>query len=358
MPHSEGLRKLVVTGGPSSGKTMVMKALEQVFGSQIAIVPEAATMLFEARVAAPTPANVEMFQRVILPLQQYNQDAIIDDARRRGAKAVVFDRGLLDGAAYIEGGLEVILEHLGQSLDQVYSQVGTVINLQTVARYKPELFGTANNPHRVETNPQDAIDLDDRIQEVWRDHPDWRLIDGGDGIESVIEQVIDIVRSLIDREIERKWLLGQSIFGLVPDSVQEIEQFYTALSGHNHTRIRKITEDGRKTYIRTTKMGIGQNRGEYEEPGIPAVSFDLERQNIKGYPILKVRSNYHYGDLTLSQDEFRWPPDHVTLECEFETEDQAKAFDLPPQWQELVVREITNEPGYSNLNLALYGLPE
>ncbi len=358
MAHSETVTTVVITGGPAAGKSTVINRIVERFGRRVVVVPEAATTLLGSGIPAPTTETTELFQQVIIPLQQYNQDSLLALAKKQGAKVIVYDRGLLDGAAYVDNGLERILSYLDQDLSQVYEQIDKVINLQTVARYYPERFGKANNLHRMESDPQQAIDLDDRIQEVWRNHPQWELIDGELGIESVVELVLALIGRMMNREIERKWLITRPPLIQGYTSMQEIEQFYTSISGQGHIRYRRITQGSQVEYVMTTKSGAGLSRGEEEIPDISAFTYELEKQNVKGHIIRKTRYNFRDGAKELSLDVFGWPEGHATLEREFANVESADAYQLPPLWQIQGVEEVTDDSRYSNVELALHGLPQ
>ena len=43
----------------------------------------------------------------------------------------------------------------------------------------------------------------------------------------------------------------------------------------------------------------------------------------------------------------------MILECEFKTENDALRFEPPEEIKSFIVREITDEPGYKNKNLAV-----
>lgn len=356
MALSEAILVILLTGGPSAGKTTVINRLLEAYGHLVAIVPEAATALFASGLRPPDSENVRLFQQVVLPYQQYNQSARINEALRNGAKVVVLDRGLLDGAAYIDNGLEQVLSILGQTLDQVYQEVDLVLHLETVALYHPERFGKAGNEHRIESDPQLAIDLDGRIREVWSRHPHWQLIDGSQGIEAVVEQVLEAVSRLILQEVERKWLIPVPplVQGFI--SKQEIEQFYAIVADGAELRFRRITEDGRYAYFETIKTGGGVHRGENERP-ISQEIYDRFLPQAQGRVIRKTRYNFRDGQSVLSLDVFAEDlAGHATLEREFANLEQAEQYTLPALWKDAV--EVTHDRWYKNVSLALHGLPQ
>src|SRR4051812_35381169 len=103
------MKRIVLTGGPCSGKTTVQRALSEEFHDEVVLVPEAATMLLDHGFPVPgkhLPWGQEWqatLQAAILPLQRALEDAYLLVAANRGSQLVVCDRGVLDGAAYTPG---------------------------------------------------------------------------------------------------------------------------------------------------------------------------------------------------------------------------------------------------------------
>ncbi len=95
------MHKVVLTGGPCSGKTTLAEELATL---GFAVAPEAALQVIEAlaQELGPEPARAwraahpDRFQRRIAELQLELEQA----AERAGARWVVCDRGIPDGIAY------------------------------------------------------------------------------------------------------------------------------------------------------------------------------------------------------------------------------------------------------------------
>jgi predicted ATPase len=104
------MKRVVLTGGPCSGKTTVQRAVSEEFFDRVVLVTEAATLLLEGGFPVPgkqLPWSEEWqaaFQAAILPRQQSLEEAYGLVARDRGCRLIVCDRGILDGAAYATRG--------------------------------------------------------------------------------------------------------------------------------------------------------------------------------------------------------------------------------------------------------------
>lgn len=157
-------------------------------------------------------------------------------------------------------------------------------------------------------------------------------------------------------EIERKWLLARApaagelaALGARPF---EIEQVYlTPTAGAPVRRIRRSRgADGRAICRYTEKAPIaGLVRAEREREIAPD---EYERLLAEAdpalVPIRKTRHVFEYAGRTLELDVFAAPPELVLLEVEID--DPAEMPDLPPALA--VVREVSDDPAYFNVNLA------
>jgi CHAD domain-containing protein/CYTH domain-containing protein len=150
-----------------------------------------------------------------------------------------------------------------------------------------------------------------------------------------------------DLEIERKFLLDGVPALDQPDSSTEIEQGY--LPGERVVeRIRRVRADGKEKLLRTVKEGTGLTRLEVEE-SLPAEVFDRLWPLTEGRRIRKRRHHVKDGGLTWEIDEFR-DRELVVAEVELPA---ASAEVTTPEWlRPHIVREVTDDPAYSNYRLA------
>jgi CHAD domain-containing protein/CYTH domain-containing protein len=151
-----------------------------------------------------------------------------------------------------------------------------------------------------------------------------------------------------DREIERKYLLKRmpSLSGLTVE-VREIDQGW--LPGERLAeRLRRVRVDGKITFYRTIKLGSGISRFELEEE-TDERTFRKLWALTKGKRVRKLRYRVQDGAFTWEIDRFR-DRRLVLAEVELPSEDTVAE---PPIWlRRLIVRDVTGEPEYVNLNLA------
>lgn len=178
------LPKIVLTGGPCSGKSTLMREMMEKYGDRVHCVPEVATILIAQVGMLPSVTDEKhnaQFQQILYRVQRSFEEAAELQAIKDGKQAIVLDRGTIDAIAYLQGednlkrqanftlatGLRVRSE-----LDR-YMQV---IFLNPPSR---EVFeaNRENNPARKETYAQ-MLELALRTSAAWSapGYAEWRYI--------------------------------------------------------------------------------------------------------------------------------------------------------------------------------------
>lgn len=162
-------------------------------------------------------------------------------------------------------------------------------------------------------------------------------------------------------EIERKWLVDNSIFIKLNAPILEamrINQFYLIKNDNEEVRCRSVyiskstmsKSNIRENYM-TIKKNINNITREENETKISVEDYiDLRRRAITG-AIEKVRYKIGLSKNIAELDIYYNLPNNPnlnTVEIEFETEEEANNF-TPPDW---FGREVTGEKEYSNYELA------
>ena len=149
-------------------------------------------------------------------------------------------------------------------------------------------------------------------------------------------------------EIERKFLVEQLPQELEIDTEDEIEQGYLA-TGEDEVRLRRRGD----RFLITAKRGHGLVRDEVEVP-LGRESFEDLWAMTEGRRLEKTRLTTDIDGNMAEIDVYKGPLDGLmTAEVEFRDIDAADAFS-PPAW---FSRELTGDARYSNLRLAMAGLP-
>lgn len=157
--------KIVITGGPSGGKTTLIEALQKDLANKVSVVPEAASILYRGGFPRkPTPPGKIHAQRAIYFTQRELEDLVTDETK---ASAVVCDRGSLDSIAYWPNQDDAdFFRSLGTNREKEFSRYHWVLHLDTA---DGETFDTTN-PIRTESH-NEAVLLNELITKAWQGHP-------------------------------------------------------------------------------------------------------------------------------------------------------------------------------------------
>ncbi len=158
--------KLVLTGGPSGGKTTLAQAVVREFADQVIIVPEAASILFGGGwPRRKTPKGVTHQQKAIFFVQREVEELLTEE---HPDKLLICDRGSLDGLAYWPDRTrpEGYFDAVKSDVLREASRYDWVLHLDTA----PLTGYDTTNPLRNESH-EEALRLNERIREAWQVHP-------------------------------------------------------------------------------------------------------------------------------------------------------------------------------------------
>jgi predicted ATPase len=166
------MRRVVLTGGPGAGKTVISRRLAAESPDRFVLVPEAATQVYDAlrtrwdRLSLDGRHDV---QRRIYRLQVEQEERL---AAAHAGKTLLLDRGTIDGAAYWPGGAEDYWRDLGTTHNAELARYDRVVWMQTCAAVGA-YDGDASNSCRFE-DADAAIASGNLLAMLWSHHP--RLI--------------------------------------------------------------------------------------------------------------------------------------------------------------------------------------
>jgi len=175
-------KRIVLTGGPGGGKTTALDLIRREFAGKIALVPESATMIFSGGIERTNDNAVLMAQQTAI----FNLQKRLEDIQRATYPdcLILCDRGSLDGLAYWPGSEQDFFDQMNSSLDEELARYDAVIFFETAAKSGESI--RSNNPIRNESD-QAAIEIDNKLQQVWSKHPNFNLVASS---ESFIRKVM------------------------------------------------------------------------------------------------------------------------------------------------------------------------
>ncbi len=164
--------RVVLTGGPGAGKTTAADLLRREVGDRIVVVPETATMLFGGGFPRRTETEAKCHaQEAIYHVQRRVEEVF---ALTYPDRALLCDRGTVDGAAYFPGSPETFFASLNTSLEAELERYDQVIFFETAAVGGISIEG--GNPVRNEDTEQ-AVALDGALRALWSQHPRFTLVE-------------------------------------------------------------------------------------------------------------------------------------------------------------------------------------
>ena len=357
------LTRIVITGGPSAGKTTGMSWIQNNLtkrGYTVLFVPETATELITGGVAPWTCGSNTDFQRSLLQLQMEKERVFERAARTMNAEKVlvVCDRGAMDNKAYMtEAEFTALLSEVGCSEVQLRDSYDAVFHLVTAAKGDGRFYTTENNAARTET-AEEAAALDDRIIAAWAGHPHLRIIDNAEDFSVKMRKLLAEINAFLGEpepyEIERKYLVSYpdlSWLESLPSCRRvEIIQTYLRSDDDCEIRVRQRGERGNYIYTRTKKRSIsGVKRLEIEQrlSQEEYVRCLMEADPNKR-PIRKTRYCLIYENQYFELDLYPFWQDRAVLEIELSDADAEIRF--PPELN--ILREVTEDESYKNASLA------
>jgi predicted ATPase len=184
--------KIVVTGGPSGGKTTLIEGLKRELGTKVALVPEAASILYRGGFPRmKSPSSLIHSQRSIF-FVQHELEGLLSEENKK-APLVVCDRGSLDGIAYWPRSEANFFKSVGTTRKAELKRYDWVIHLDTASA---EFYDTSN-PIRTETY-RHAQRLNEKVKEAWGGHPRQFIITQSKDFFSKMTLSLSVVRAILE----------------------------------------------------------------------------------------------------------------------------------------------------------------
>jgi len=192
------VKKIVLTGGPSSGKSSSLELIEKHLtnlGYIVLIVNESATELINNNIKPFGHNKLRMidFQDVILRYQLYKENLVEDTANKyiNNDIIILYDRGILDNKSYISDyEFESLLKKYNLIESELLNKYDLVIHLETGAKSK--YYVTENNKARYESI-EEAIELDNRTYNAWINHKNLYKIKCNDIFKEKQREILNII---------------------------------------------------------------------------------------------------------------------------------------------------------------------
>jgi len=188
------MRRIVLTGGPGAGKTVISRQLAAAHPGRFVLVPEAATQVYDALQTRWDRLDVEGrrdVQRRIYRLQVEQEQRLAD---AYPDKVLLLDRGTIDGAAYWPEGPDDYWRDLGSSLPAELARYDAVIWMESCAALG--LYdGDASNACRFE-DAAGAVQSGRLLLQLWARHPNLKHVGAFVSLEHKLDAVGELLATL------------------------------------------------------------------------------------------------------------------------------------------------------------------
>jgi len=188
---SHDTQLVVITGGPGAGKTAVLEFVRKVLCEHVAILPEAASILFSGGFWRLNSTLGRMAaQRAIYHVQEEMQNLVLDEKKWSMG---LCDRGTLDGLAYWPGTEEEFYSTLNTNLDREYKKYKAIIHLESPSS---DMGYNHQNPIRIES-AELAAKIDHKIHETWKSHPNYSCIKSSESFVEKLHKATKQIQALV-----------------------------------------------------------------------------------------------------------------------------------------------------------------
>ena len=189
------IKKVVLTGGPGSGKTTVKKNNNN-FSNQykVIVVDETASYLINMGIRPFGEGSVPLidFQELVL-MTQLSKEEMVEralDFLPDDDILIIFDRGLLDNCAYIsEEEFQEILGRLPKkyTINEFMERYDLILNLVS----RRDCYTLDNNPARSEA-VDEALQLGDRTLNAWIGHNNLKIVYPSEVVDKIDASTVSL----------------------------------------------------------------------------------------------------------------------------------------------------------------------
>ncbi len=355
------VRRIVLTGGPGSGKTTVLNSINKVFSSEgykVIVVPETATELMNNGITFKDGSvSLLDFQELVLRLQLAKEEVVdrMIELSNNDKVIVVYDRGTIDNTAYIrKDEFEEVLTRLNnvKSFADLMNKYDLIINL--VGR--EDFYTTANNKARSESSSE-ALKLGDATLKCWLGHKTVKIVMPKYSMDEKINEVLNIINeSLKLKQVKRQAKYSVDLSKTDIDFIRgegkamQIEQIYLLSEPSVEKRIRKVLFNDCISYVLSVfKVMEDGSKVIVSEKQIDSKVYEslLEFKDEAYEPIRKIRYYFSYQGEYFNLDVFDDMKDIAILEINV---GESEEVVIPPFVS--VMEKVSDNELYFNKRIA------
>ena len=199
--------KVVLTGGPGSGKTTVYNKLVEYYKNKgdcfIITVPETASELINSGIRPDKCKSIQMFQEIVFKRQILKEetalDGLLNSKETKQNNIIIYDRGVLDNKAYLDSQKDfdkIICDTKYNELE-ILDSYDLVIDLMSTAGSDICKYEKETNKARFE-DENEAVKLQAKTSWAWVNHRNLKIVDVKENVDDKVEEVISYINELIE----------------------------------------------------------------------------------------------------------------------------------------------------------------
>lgn len=360
------IKRIVLTGGPGTGKTTVLEKISQVYtplGYKVIVIDETATYFILKGIKPFGDDAIDLvdFQELVMRMQLAKEDIFNRAAEMMGEDAkviIVYDRGTIDNTAYIDSvQFEEVMSRLNnvKSFAELFANYDLVINL--VGR--EDFYTTMNNAARSE-EVNTALELGNHTLKSWIGHPQIKIVLPKDTMDEKIREVLNIINELLcEKQVKKQEKYSVNLEKTNLDQIvkngkmKHIVQTYLQSDENVEKRIRKVEFNNCISYYFSVyKIMEDGIRVIVSEKSIDEKVYQelLDFKDSRYESIIKKRYYFVEGGQYFSLDIFDNATDIGVLEINVSNNEEV----CLPNYVGVIER-VTNNKDYYNKNMALKG---
>ena len=349
-------KRIVLTGGPGSGKTTVLNSIVNIYSSlgvKVIVVSETATEIINSGIKPFGDDKIDLldFQELVLSLQ-LSKEKLFDRSIELYKKShpdkdilVIYDRGAIDNKAYInDKDFNSILNQVCQnSYSSILNKYDLVIDL-----IGAKSFYTLENNHARSESADVALELGEKI------------VSPKEKMEDKVAEVISYINELLDKKTlkkQKKYLIDineSDLNYLLENGVSSfIEQCYLVSSKDEEKRVRKTTINDSPSYeltvyeknesekmLKSSKSISEKIYNELKEFKIP------DSSDIRKYRVyFTYEDTYMYADVFVDGEKYE---EYGYLEINLSG---GQSVNIPPFIK--VLKDVSDDQNYDNYTKAV-----
>lgn len=313
------MKKIVLTGGPCSGKSTALSNLKDTLedlGYKVFIVKEAATELINQGIKPFGDNKIPLydFQKCVIDYQLRQERISRIKASLYRNSIIIHDRGILDGKAYInESEWNMLLKEMNLNENSLLNRYDEVIHLVSIACDRKDLYTTTNNDARSES-AEEAAFKDNNTLKCYLGHHNLKVVDNStdfsDKINIVKNHILAYLAEPTYSNRQYKFLVKldesdlERLYSISKVSI--IEQTYLKSEDDIDYKVRKKNTLDDISYYLIKKRKKGNNEEIITSKIINRLEYAyyLSKQDPNYNTIIKTRYSFKYNKDVFNLDIF------------------------------------------------------